>query len=110
MAEKRDVVIIGAGPAGLGAAIYTGRALMKTTVLERKVEELPPSIRDNENVDEDKTFTAVVYRVVDGQAVVTPIKMGRSDDTHIIIESGLTEDDVIIIGPYKVLEELKHEQ
>jgi thioredoxin reductase (NADPH) len=37
MAEKREVLIIGAGPAGLGAAVYTGRALMKTTVLEKLV-------------------------------------------------------------------------
>ena len=37
MPEQRDVVIIGAGPAGLAAAVYTGRALMRTTVLERLV-------------------------------------------------------------------------
>jgi len=33
--EKHDVVIIGAGPAGLAAAIYTGRARLKTLVLEK---------------------------------------------------------------------------
>ncbi len=33
--EKHDVVIIGAGPAGLAAAIYTGRARLKTIVLEK---------------------------------------------------------------------------
>jgi thioredoxin reductase (NADPH) len=38
MADKNsDVVIIGAGPAGLAAAVYTGRALMKTTVLESRL-------------------------------------------------------------------------
>jgi thioredoxin reductase (NADPH) len=32
-----DVVIIGAGPAGMAAALYTGRAMLKTAVLERGV-------------------------------------------------------------------------
>lgn len=31
-----DVIIIGGGPTGLAAAIYTGRALLKTLVLEKK--------------------------------------------------------------------------
>jgi thioredoxin reductase (NADPH) len=35
MSETYDVVIIGAGPAGLSAAIYTGRARLNTLVCER---------------------------------------------------------------------------
>jgi thioredoxin reductase (NADPH) len=30
-----DVVIVGAGPAGMCAALYTGRSMLKTAVLER---------------------------------------------------------------------------
>jgi thioredoxin reductase (NADPH) len=37
MVKKWDVVIVGGGPAGLAAAIYCGRALRKTLVLEKKV-------------------------------------------------------------------------
>jgi thioredoxin reductase (NADPH) len=37
MEKNWDVVIIGGGPAGLSAAIYCGRALRKTLVLEKKV-------------------------------------------------------------------------
>jgi thioredoxin reductase (NADPH) len=37
MPETRqyDVVVVGAGPAGMAAALYTGRAMLKTAVLER---------------------------------------------------------------------------
>ncbi len=35
MSHTYDVIILGAGPAGLSAAIYTGRALLDTIILER---------------------------------------------------------------------------
>ena len=35
MSHIYDVLILGAGPAGLSAAIYTGRALLDTLILER---------------------------------------------------------------------------
>jgi HlyD family secretion protein len=80
-------------------------------VLARQVDELPLEIRDNcSEVDKNKTFVTVVYRFVDGKAAVTPVKMGKSDLMYTIIESGLKEGDKVIVGPYKVLEKLKHDQ
>ena len=35
MSDAYDVIIVGAGPAGMGAALYAGRALMSCLVLER---------------------------------------------------------------------------
>jgi hypothetical protein len=52
----------------------------------------------------------VVYRVVDGKAVVTPVTIGGSDLTHTVIKSGVTETDAIITGPFKVLESVAHDQ
>ncbi len=37
MSEGYDVVIIGAGPAGLAAAVYTGRARLSTLILEKGI-------------------------------------------------------------------------
>jgi HlyD family secretion protein len=80
-------------------------------VLGREVDSLPLDIRKNSaEVDTTKTYATVVYRYNDGKAVVTPVKIGQSDLTHTIILSGITEQDTIVVGPYKVLEKLKHGQ
>ncbi len=80
-------------------------------VLGRPIDNLPLKIRENNpEVDKEKTFTPVVYRFIDGKSVVTPIKIGPSNLTHTVILSGITEDDTIIIGPYKELEGLSHDK
>ena len=35
MAKQYDIVIIGAGPAGLAAGLYAGRARMSTLIIEK---------------------------------------------------------------------------
>jgi hypothetical protein len=80
-------------------------------VVAREVDSLPLEIRDNcPQLDKSKTHATVVYRFNDGKAVVTPVKIGPSDITHTIIKAGITEEDKIVVGPYKELDGLKHDQ
>jgi len=80
-------------------------------VLGRPTDDLPADIRqDNPNVDDTKTIATVVYRFIDGKAVVTPVKIDASDATRTMIVSGLAQGDCVVSGPYKVLEKLKHDE
>ncbi|MBN2315719.1 MAG: efflux RND transporter periplasmic adaptor subunit [Sedimentisphaerales bacterium] len=80
-------------------------------VLGRKVDELPVKIRDKLTEQEKKkAFASVVYVYKDGKAIATPVQIGASNTTQTVVESGLTAEDKIVVGPYKELESLKHEQ
>jgi thioredoxin reductase (NADPH) len=73
MAEKYDVIIVGAGPAGLSAAIYASRARLKTLVLDEsvpggqmktthKVSNYPGFPEDVKGTDLAKAFSAQAER------------------------------------------------
>ena len=80
-------------------------------ILAREVDGLPLEIRENSvELDKGKRFATIVYRYNDGKAVATPVRAGQSDLTHTIILAGLKEGDKVVIGPYKVLDNLKHDQ
>jgi HlyD family secretion protein len=80
-------------------------------VMAREVDLLPLEIRENNpELDKSKTHAIVVYRYIDGKAVVTPVKIGPSDLTHTIITAGISGEDEIVVGPFKVLDTLKHDQ
>lgn len=79
-------------------------------VLARRTDELPLEITDgNPIVDIKKTDIPVVYRLIDGKAVVTPVTIGPSDLTHTLIREGLNPGDIVIVGPYKILDTLQHD-
>jgi HlyD family secretion protein len=80
-------------------------------VLDRRVEQIPDEIKTgNPNVDLRKTFTRVVFRLIDGKSVVTPVTVGASDLTHTVIVSGLEEGELVVSGPYKILADLEHDR
>jgi HlyD family secretion protein len=91
---------------------YTGVLKVPSqAVLTRKFDDLLPELRDkNPLVDPNKTDVTVVFRSINNKTVVTPVKIGPGDTTHIIIENGLKAGEKIIIGPYKVLDTLRHDQ
>ncbi|MCI0498703.1 MAG: efflux RND transporter periplasmic adaptor subunit [Planctomycetales bacterium] len=79
-------------------------------VLARRVDELPLDIIENNPVvDAKKTEIPVAFRFIDKKAVATPVRIGPSDLTHTLIREGLSPGDVVIVGPYKILETLKHD-
>jgi HlyD family secretion protein len=77
-------------------------------VHEVRTDELPDELRNDPNVDLAKTFTRVVYRVENGRAMAAPVRIGPSDLTKTAIESGLAQGDLIIVGPWKMLQKLEH--
>ncbi len=79
-------------------------------VLGRAPDTLPAEARSKPEVDASKATVPVVYRYVNGEAMVTPVSIGASDLTHTVIKSGLSAGDVIVVGPYKALESLAQGQ
>jgi HlyD family secretion protein len=80
------------------------------SVMGRPVDQLPEDLQKSPEIEKGKSIATVVYRLIDGKAVVTPVTVGPSDDTHTMIKSGLKAGDPVIVGPYKVLESIQHGQ
>lgn len=80
-------------------------------VLDRRVDDLPAAVRaGNPLVDLNKTFASVVYRVIDGKTVVTPVRVGASDLTGTQVLEGLEAGETIVTGPFRTLVDLTHDQ
>src|SRR5512136_1578204 len=88
MAERYDVAIIGAGPAGLAAAIYAARARLRTLVLDEsipggqvktthKVSNYPGFPEDVKGADLAAAFAAQAARF--GATVRRSVEITRHD-------------------------------
>jgi HlyD family secretion protein len=90
---------------------HEGVVVPSQAIVERLVEDLPSEVVEGSAlVDRTKKSTRVVYRVIDGKAMCTPVATGPSDLTHTLVTAGLQEGEQVVIGPYKVLESIKHEE
>lgn len=104
-------------PSGLSADVEIATQQHKNVlkipsqaVLGRPVDDLSPEALKAPEVDKTKSVATVVYIVKDGKTLATPVKIGASDLTDTIIESGLRGGEHVVIGPYTVLGSLANGQ
>ncbi len=89
---------------------YDAMIVPSQAVVDRRIEDLPKEIREGSDIiDLNKTFTRIVYKVIDGKTVATPVKVGPSDLTQTVITEGLSKDDIVVTGPFRLLVDLKHD-
>jgi HlyD family secretion protein len=88
-------------------ATTQGLLIPSQSLLEKKLDDLPKDVAESPLVDKVRKKAIVVFRMVDGKAVLTPIKTGASNLTDTMVVEGLSEGDVVVTGPYRVLERLK---
>jgi HlyD family secretion protein len=77
-------------------------------VREMRTDELPPDLVDNPLVNNDKTFTDLVYVYEGGKAIATPVKIGSSDLSDTAILEGLHRGAKVIVGPWRLLQSIEH--
>ncbi len=91
-------------------ATHEGVVVPYQAIVIRDIESLPEELKNDPLVDPTKSKASVVFRVLDSKAKCTLVKPGSSDLTHRVVLEGLSEDDVIVTGPYKVLETIAHDE
>lgn len=75
------------------------RALNKKT----KPEKAPSKDEEKSLSEKKNEMREVVFIVKNNKAVLRPVKLGISDDTHYAVLSGLHEGDEVITGPFRLL-------
>lgn len=74
---------------------------------DTKTEGKPQT--EGEDVREDDPVE-VVFLYKDGQVAMRPVSTGINDDEYIVVKEGITDGELIVVGPYRMLsKELKDE-
>ncbi len=61
-----------------------------------------------EDENSDQKMKEVVFVIEKDRAQAKPVKLGISDDTHYAVLSGLNEGDLVITGPFQLLNKALH--
>jgi thioredoxin reductase (NADPH) len=83
--HEHDVVIIGAGPAGLTAGLYAGRAMLRAVMLER-LGEPGGEILNTELVEDYPGFESIFGRELAEKFASHAAKFGAELRTFVIVE------------------------
>lgn len=70
---------------------------------EKARKERGPRDGDGDTSNSDEDLRRVVFVMADGKAEMVEVETGISDDTHVVISSGLTAGQKIITGPYRAV-------
>jgi HlyD family secretion protein len=87
-------------------ARHDGLIVPSQAVVDRKLDDLPVRVRENELVDLTRITIPVVFVIEDGKAVCHPVRIGPSSLSETIITEGIPSDSIVVVGPYKALEKL----
>ena len=104
MSERYDLVIVGAGPAGLAAAIYAARARLETLVLDEsvpggqvktthKVSNYPGFPEDIKGTELAKAFAAQAERF--GATIRRAVEITRHDLAAVVKTFELDEEETV---------------
>lgn len=86
-----------------------GFVVPSQAVMDKRIEDLPREIKEgNSLVNQDRTFARIVYIMENGKAMMRPVKVSASNLTKTAITEGLPEGAQVIVGPFRVLQELTH--
>jgi HlyD family secretion protein len=90
--------------------ITTSSGSALSVPIQSVVERVPPALAKSKSGtdDEDENAPKLKYVLVvkNGKVKLTEVKTGVSDTTHVVIVSGLTTKDQVVIGPFRTLKKL----
>ena len=69
----------------------------------QKAKDTGEAPADTSDIPDEEDLRRVVFVVVDGKAEMREVETGITDDTHIEIRKGLTGDEQVITGPFRLL-------